>query len=557
MGSALLNTAADLEFAGTEDDFVVTLPTADSHVTPLVPTATRPETADALRMQVAERLAAHRSRRSGARTQTAEPARPVQGGRSAQIAAAVAERYARTPSYREVLAAEADRAIQQAHAAAEVAALNARAIAAAQQRLLDAYDDHASREQARLSEVTESPAVASEIASPDRVAASSAVLQAEVPVAQQLWSDLDVSEGRTAQAGSARPEKTDRQPGIRKTNQAAESAAPAKTAAGSAGGLTVRLYEDAEHFNAVSTAAAFSPARGRGPREELSHAEAVALDEEIAFRHAPVFEEPAGPTVALPANLIEFPRQLVAARKARPRYAEGPLREEMQPSTSDGQLRIFEVDPAEISTQPNDAEAHPAQWTSIWLDTPTQSQAALMSDAAPAGELHDEMEDPLARAVPAALQPASLARRAAAGAINFGIVLCGALGFAAAFAEVAGRGISGLPAAASTRQIGAALFAQLQLRGAGLAAVVCIAFLMLVYHALFFWFSTATPGMRSVRIALCTFEDENPARRNVRRRMLATLLSACPLGLGFAWAALDEQRLTWHDRMSRMYLRQY
>jgi hypothetical protein len=39
--------------------------------------------------------------------------------------------------------------------------------------------------------------------------------------------------------------------------------------------------------------------------------------------------------------------------------------------------------------------------------------------------------------------------------------------------------------------------------------------------------------------------------------MLATLLSAIPLGMGYAWAALDEQRLTWHDRMSRMYLRRY
>jgi uncharacterized RDD family membrane protein YckC len=86
---------------------------------------------------------------------------------------------------------------------------------------------------------------------------------------------------------------------------------------------------------------------------------------------------------------------------------------------------------------------------------------------------------------------------------------------------------------------------------------VAVAFLVLLYQVLFFWFSEATPGMRCARIALCTFDDENPTRRAIRRRGLAMLLSACPLGLGFLWAALDEDRLTWHDRISRMYQRSY
>jgi hypothetical protein len=41
------------------------------------------------------------------------------------------------------------------------------------------------------------------------------------------------------------------------------------------------------------------------------------------------------------------------------------------------------------------------------------------------------------------------------------------------------------------------------------------------------------------------------------RRIVAVLLSACPFGLGFLWAALDEDRLAWHDRVSRMYQRSY
>src|ERR1035441_3755749 len=60
--------------------------------------------------------------------------------RAARIAAVVAERYAHTQSYRAFLAAEAERAVQQARAAAEVATLNAQAVAAAQQSLLDSLD---------------------------------------------------------------------------------------------------------------------------------------------------------------------------------------------------------------------------------------------------------------------------------------------------------------------------------------------------------------------------------------------------------------------------------
>src|SRR5260370_6846619 len=92
----------------------------------------------ALKEQVDERVAAHRARRtrtSGSPvTPIAQPANPK--GRAAEIAAAVAERYAQSQSYRAFLAEEAERAIRQAEAAAEVAALNARAVAEAQNHLL-------------------------------------------------------------------------------------------------------------------------------------------------------------------------------------------------------------------------------------------------------------------------------------------------------------------------------------------------------------------------------------------------------------------------------------
>jgi uncharacterized RDD family membrane protein YckC len=78
-----------------------------------------------------------------------------------------------------------------------------------------------------------------------------------------------------------------------------------------------------------------------------------------------------------------------------------------------------------------------------------------------------------------------------------------------------------------------------------------------LYHLLFFTFSEATPGMRYARIGLCTLSDDNPSRSAMRRRLFAILLSACPLGIGFLWACLDEDGLGWHDRISRMYQRSY
>jgi uncharacterized RDD family membrane protein YckC len=81
--------------------------------------------------------------------------------------------------------------------------------------------------------------------------------------------------------------------------------------------------------------------------------------------------------------------------------------------------------------------------------------------------------------------------------------------------------------------------------------------LTLLYQLLFFTLSEATPGMRYARIALCTFSDDNPTRSAMRRRIFATVLAACPLGIGFLWALLDEDGLGWHDRISRMYQRSY
>ena len=89
------------------------------------------------------------------------------------------------------------------------------------------------------------------------------------------------------------------------------------------------------------------------------------------------------------------------------------------------------------------------------------------------------------------------------------------------------------------------------------AVAVAGMFLYVLYQGLFFSLAHATPGMRCTRIALCTFDDENPTRGATQRRLGAVLLSVIPFGLGFVWAMLDEDRLTWHDRLSKIYSRSY
>jgi uncharacterized RDD family membrane protein YckC len=63
-----------------------------------------------------------------------------------------------------------------------------------------------------------------------------------------------------------------------------------------------------------------------------------------------------------------------------------------------------------------------------------------------------------------------------------------------------------------------------------------------------------TPGLRIARLRLQRF-DGGFASRGLRRwRVIASLLSAASLGLGYLWCFLDEDQLSWHDRITRTHL---
>jgi len=94
----------------------------------------------------------------------------------------------------------------------------------------------------------------------------------------------------------------------------------------------------------------------------------------------------------------------------------------------------------------------------------------------------------------------------------------------------------------------------LPLRTEAEAAAALLALLWPAYQYAFLVYSKTTPGLRLTKLEVTRF-DGRPASRSLRRwRVLASLLSCASLGLGYAWCFLDEDQLSWHDRITRTHL---
>ncbi len=491
----------------------------------------------ALKQLAAERLAAHRRRRSALPSQQVQavPARPEAPPEVARVRDAVAARYRKSQSYREFLAREAERAVQQAQAQAEVASRNAQAVAAAQGQLLKELEQW----------------------QPKTTPAQPGGLFVNAPLPEAV---LPPASGPSAE--TLRPSAGGRSPSHAQAEEFSawlplqppdEQAAPAEIALHHGEGATdpsgpaplqVRLHDGVELALPAETHYLPSP-QGPAGAEELAE-----LEEEIEFRRSPEFDDILLQPQPIPTNIIEFPRELVAARKARPRLAEGPLRgngalpadlpQSAEPASRTeamptSQLRIFEVELEQISTGPE-----PVTPASSPVDAPLWQ--GMMLGAGPAAEtrvvISPAMEEQLHPDQP--LYAASARRRMAAVGVD---LLCVAL-------SLATSSLLGMKLSESKLQ-------QMPWPVLGGSAAAAFAVFALVYQVLFFTFNEATPGMRMARLAFCTFQERTPSRRAMRRRLISTALAACPLGLGLVWMLLDHDSLGWHDRMSRMYPRKY
>jgi uncharacterized RDD family membrane protein YckC len=391
----------------------------------------------------------------------------------------VAARYAKAPSYSQLQAEEARVAVRHAEIATKVALEAQAAAESALAGLHAAAQEQPSR----------GPAVVQPIASPASPAPKPESSDRKVQPQVQV-----VGEQGTGQAPAAHPEAERQTFGIRWDPDLPVRPVERKTAP-----PPRRVQEEFE----LSVEDWWNPAEAS---ENL--------------RHNPIEVAEAEPEHA---NLIQFPRELVATRKIRPRLAEGTLTE------AEGQLSIFEVDPGTISTavdaRPGAQESSASiwnrpDWSGIRLDNqpvdvlapaPTSDQAAKRYPVAPMG------------------------LRLMAAAVDFALILAS---FVSAGFLVAHQ-FSHLPEGKAGEVLG----------------LTVLAVIGLLYYAFFFAFAVCTPGMRYAGIGLCTFDDQSPTRAQLRRRLGAMALSLLPMGLGIAWSIFDDDHMSWHDRYSQTYLR--
>jgi uncharacterized RDD family membrane protein YckC len=132
------------------------------------------------------------------------------------------------------------------------------------------------------------------------------------------------------------------------------------------------------------------------------------------------------------------------------------------------------------------------------------------------------------------LQTAPLSRRVFAGAVDGALVA----GATAIFGYMFLRFNPSLP----------------QMRVALEVAAALTVTLWFAYQSAFLICCGTTPGLRVTRLKISCF-DGGAVSRNLRRwRVIASALSFVSLGLGYAWIYLDEDQLSWHDRITKTHL---
>jgi uncharacterized RDD family membrane protein YckC len=130
--------------------------------------------------------------------------------------------------------------------------------------------------------------------------------------------------------------------------------------------------------------------------------------------------------------------------------------------------------------------------------------------------------------------PAPLKERIVAGIVDMTLVALGAVLFAYSFVRMS----EDTPHS----------------RLAWLFALCVGGILWILFQYLFLVHGSGTPGMLFAQLELRTFEGRRVDANTRRIRAAASALSALSVGLGYAWALVDEDRLGWHDRMTRTLL---
>jgi len=249
----------------------------------------------------------------------------------------------------------------------------------------------------------------------------------------------------------------------------------------------------------------------RTPRSTRRSAAVQRVASRYASRPPMMSELELAEPADLPAenNIIEFPKppepRVFAFERTQPLPLSDELAEAVQESP-----RILEA-PA--------PEGPP-------LVMPPVSAITLEGEA-------DVEDEPLPR-LELPLRVAPIGQRVFAGMVDFSAVLVASATFALVFVKITG----GMP----------------ESRLAPAVAAVVVGTLWSMYQYLFLVYSGTTPGMQVSGLALRDFNGEHMCRIARRNRAIGMMVAAVPLGLGFAWAFLDQDMLCWQDRMSHSYV---
>jgi uncharacterized RDD family membrane protein YckC len=221
-----------------------------------------------------------------------------------------------------------------------------------------------------------------------------------------------------------------------------------------------------------------------------------------------------------PPKVIRFPRTQPAHI---PTVEEVMLDELEQAAPAPESPRIMEA-----------YDSMPAELTPAWV---TPSLAGEQMELLPSFsdirlEPEDARYDDDREVIP---RPAPLGQRCISGVVDVGLVFIATSAFAIIFLELAEE----MP----------------QSRMALVCLLAAAGIFWLLFQYIFLTYRRATPGMRMAQLELCTFEGKETTMFDRQTRAAASALSAFSIGLGYAWALVDEDQLGWHDRISQTHLR--
>jgi uncharacterized RDD family membrane protein YckC len=230
-----------------------------------------------------------------------------------------------------------------------------------------------------------------------------------------------------------------------------------------------------------------------------------------------------------PPKVIRFPRTQPAYVPTVEEVMLDELEQAAPAPESPRIMEAYDAEPMEIELEPTDPiEMEPAARPSLH----GQQMELLPSFDDIQLEPEEARVDYDSEVIP---RPAPMQQRLVAGVVDAVLVFLATGAFAVTFMEAA----EGIPHSNMT--------------------MVCMlaagGIFWLVFQYIFLVYRRATPGMHFAGLELCTFEGKATTMFERQCRAAASALSGFSMGLGYFWALVDEDRVGWHDRISRTHVR--